>query len=35
MWKVPGSEHPGGIDAQPAEFERRVIAFLDEALLGS
>ena len=35
LWKVPGASHTGGIDAQPAEFERRVIAFLDEALLGS
>ena len=35
LWKVPGSGHTGGIDAQPAEFERRVIGFLDEALLGS
>ncbi len=35
LWKVPGASHTGGIDAQPAEFERRVIAFLDEALVGS
>ena len=34
MWKVPGASHTGGIDAQPAEFERRVIGFLDDALLG-
>jgi pimeloyl-ACP methyl ester carboxylesterase len=33
MWKVPGASHTGGIDAQPAEFERRVIGFLDDALL--
>jgi hypothetical protein len=33
IWRVPGSDHTGGIDAQPAEYERRVIAFLDEALL--
>lgn len=33
IWKVPGAEHTGGIDARPAEFERRVIGFLDEALL--
>ena len=32
MWKVPVASHTGGIDAQPAEFERRVIAFLDGAL---
>jgi hypothetical protein len=34
IWKVPGSGHIGGIDAQPAEYERRVVAFFDEALLG-
>jgi uncharacterized protein len=33
IWKVPGSDHTGGLDAQPAEYERRVIAFLDDALL--
>ncbi|HUP32047.1 MAG TPA: prolyl oligopeptidase family serine peptidase [Gaiellaceae bacterium] len=33
LWKVPGSAHTGGIEAQPAEFERRVIGFLDRALL--
>jgi pimeloyl-ACP methyl ester carboxylesterase len=34
MWKVPGSGHTGGLEAQPAEFERRVVAFLDRSLLG-
>jgi uncharacterized protein len=34
IWRVPGSKHTGGIDAQPQEYERRVIAFLDRALLG-
>ena len=33
LWKVPASEHTGGIDAAPAEYERRVIEFLDRALL--
>ena len=33
IWKVPGSSHTGGIDAQPADYERRVIAFFDRALL--
>jgi len=33
IWEVPGSGHIGGIDAQPAEYERRVIGFLDRALL--
>jgi hypothetical protein len=32
IWRVPGSNHTGGLEAQPAEYERRVIAFLDEAL---
>ena len=32
IWKVAGSKHTGGIKAQPAEYERRVIAFLDKAL---
>jgi hypothetical protein len=35
IWKVPGAEHTGGIDARPAEYERRVIAFLDAALPAS
>jgi hypothetical protein len=33
LWKVPGAEHTGGIDARPAEYERRVVDFLDAALL--
>jgi pimeloyl-ACP methyl ester carboxylesterase len=32
IWKVPGSEHTGGVDARPAEYEHRVIAFFDGAL---
>jgi hypothetical protein len=32
IWKVPGAEHTGGLEAQPAEYERRVIAFFDGAL---
>jgi hypothetical protein len=34
IWRVPGASHTGGIEAQPLEYERRVIAFLDGALLG-
>lgn len=34
IWKVPGARHTGGIDARPAEYEQRVIAFFDDALLG-
>jgi hypothetical protein len=33
IWKVPGAQHTGGIDARPSEYERRVIAFFDHALL--
>ena len=33
IWEVPGSKHIGGIDAQPREYERRVIAFFDDGLL--
>jgi uncharacterized protein len=33
LWEVPGSGHIGGIDAQPKEYERRVIGFFDRALL--
>jgi uncharacterized protein len=32
-WRVPGSGHTGGLDAQPAEYERRVLDFFDRALL--
>lgn len=35
IWKVPGSSHTGGLDAQPGEYERRVTAFFDAALLGT
>jgi pimeloyl-ACP methyl ester carboxylesterase len=33
LWEVPGAGHTGGIDAQPADYERRVVAFFDRALL--
>jgi hypothetical protein len=33
IWRVPGSAHTGGIEAQPAEYEKRVVGFFDEALL--
>lgn len=33
IWEVPGSGHVGGIDAQPREYERRVIGFFDRHLL--
>ncbi|HET6476427.1 MAG TPA: alpha/beta fold hydrolase [Thermoleophilia bacterium] len=34
IWKVPGAGHTGGIEAQPEEYERRVIGFFDRTLLG-
>jgi uncharacterized protein len=33
IWEVPGAQHVGGITTQPAEYERRVMAFFDRALL--
>lgn len=33
LWKVPGAEHTGGIDARPAEYEQRVVGFFDRMLL--
>jgi hypothetical protein len=33
IWEVPGAGHIGGITARPREYERRVIAFFDGALL--
>jgi fermentation-respiration switch protein FrsA (DUF1100 family) len=35
VWKVPGAKHTGGLDAQPTEYERRVVAFFDRALLST
>lgn len=34
IWQVPGSGHVGGINAQPKEYERRVVGFFDRSLLG-
>jgi dienelactone hydrolase len=33
IWEVPGGQHIAGITTRPAEYERRVIAFFDRALL--
>jgi hypothetical protein len=33
LWQIEGAGHTGGITAAPAEYERRVIAFFDRALL--
>jgi uncharacterized protein len=32
VWEVPGASHTGGLDTAPAEWERRVIGFLEERL---
>jgi uncharacterized protein len=33
-WEIPGDDHIGGIRVAPAEYERRVVGFFDEALPG-
>jgi uncharacterized protein len=33
IWEIPESAHTGGIEARPVEYERRVVAFFDRALL--
>ena len=35
IWEVPGSGHMKGIEAQPAEYERRVVGFFDRTLLSA
>jgi uncharacterized protein len=32
LWEIPESGHVGGIEARPAEYERRVVGFFDRAL---
>ena len=34
LWEITDGGHTGGIVARPREYERRVIAFFDDALLG-
>jgi len=33
VWKVPGSGHVGGMNAQPKQYERRLVGFFDRTLL--
>jgi dienelactone hydrolase len=33
LWEVPGSGHVGGVDAQPREYEKRIVAVFDRRLL--
>jgi fermentation-respiration switch protein FrsA (DUF1100 family) len=35
IWKIPEAHHVGGLDARPAEYERRIVGFLDRFLLGN
>jgi hypothetical protein len=32
LWEVPGSGHMDGADAQPVEYERRIVGFFDRTL---
>jgi uncharacterized protein len=34
IWQVARASHTGAIDSHPREYERRVVAFFDHALLG-
>ena len=34
IWEVPDAEHMNGAQAHPKEYERRIVAFFDRALLG-
>ena len=34
LWRAPADDHMGAIEARPDEYERRVVGFFDEALLG-
>ena len=34
IWEVHGTGYIGGTEAQPREYERRIVAFFDRALLG-
>jgi fermentation-respiration switch protein FrsA (DUF1100 family) len=33
LWEIPEASHTGGLEARPAEYERRVVGFFDRALL--
>jgi len=35
LWKIPEARHVGGLEARPGEYERRVVGFFDQALLGA
>lgn len=31
-WEIPEAKHVGGMEARPAEYERRVAGFFDDEL---
>ena len=33
LWEMPTAAHTGGLAAYPKEYERRVVAFFDRALV--
>jgi fermentation-respiration switch protein FrsA (DUF1100 family) len=35
IWEVEGAGHTAGIDAQPGQYERRILSFFDAALLSA
>ena len=35
IWEIAETSHTGGLEARPEEYERRVVGFFDDALLGS
>ena len=35
IWEVPNGQHIGGVKAEPAEYERRVVGFFDRNLVAS
>jgi fermentation-respiration switch protein FrsA (DUF1100 family) len=34
LWKIGDAGHTDGLEAHPREYERRVLRFFDDALLG-
>ena len=33
LWKIPEAGHTGGLSARPEQYERRIVAFFDRALM--
>jgi hypothetical protein len=33
LWEIPEAGHTGGLETRPDEYEQRVVAFFDQALL--